>query len=50
MKERVIVSDVRRHPTAMADETKAYVEATSSNVNLLLVENDKMANELQAAR
>lgn len=50
MKERVIVSDVRKHPVVTVDATKAYAEATSSNVKLLLVENDQREKELQVAK
>lgn len=48
--ERVIVSDVHKHPTALADATKAYAEATSSSVIFLIVENEHMAKELQVAK
>ena len=41
--EWVIVSDVRRHPSSLANVTKAYVEATSSSVNFLIVGNERMA-------
>ena len=39
-KERVIVSDVRKHPAALDDATRAYVEATSSSVRFLIAENE----------
>ena len=48
--ERVIVSDVRRHPAALVDSTKSYVEATSSIVRFLIAENEHMAKELQVAK
>jgi len=48
--ERVIMSDVRRHPIALADTTKAYDEATILSVHFLIVENKWMANELQMAK
>lgn len=35
MKERVIASDVRKHPFTMVDATMAYARATSSNVKFL---------------
>jgi len=41
--------DVRRHPTALADATKAYAKATKSSVRLLIDENECMAKELQEA-
>ena len=44
--ERVIVSDVRIHPTALVDTTKAYIEATSSSVKFLIAKNDRMAKEM----
>jgi len=44
IKERVIVPDIRKHPTSLADATSTYVIATSSNVKILLVENEKMVN------
>lgn len=50
MKERVIVSDVRKHLASMANANKAYVEAMSSNVKFLLVGNDKMEKDIQVAR
>ncbi len=37
---------VRKHPPALADATKAYVEATSSSVCFLIAENEQMAKEL----
>lgn len=46
IKERVIVSDVRKHPTSMADATFSYAGATSSNVKFVLVENEQMTKNL----
>ena len=42
--------DVRKHPTALVDATKAYAEATSSSVRFLIAENKHMAKELQSTR
>lgn len=50
IEERVIVSNVRRHPTTMVEASQAYVEATSSAVKFLIAENDRMAKDLQEAR
>lgn len=36
IEERVIVSDVRRHLAAMAEDSQAYTEATSSIVKFLI--------------
>lgn len=41
---------MRRHPVALANATKAYAEATSSSVKLLIAENKRTTKELQAAR
>ena len=49
-RERVIVSNVHKHPAVMADATKAYAEATSSSVIFLIAENERMPKELQAAK
>lgn len=38
--ERVIVYDVRKHPAALADATKAYAGATNSSVCFLIAENE----------
>ena len=46
----MIVSDVHKHPTALADATRAYVEATSSSVRFLIAENERMAKELQTTK
>jgi len=48
--EKVIVFNVRRHPAALADATRAYAEATSSSVRFLKAKNEHMAKELQAAK
>ena len=50
MKERVIVSSVRKHPVALVDTTLAYVGDTSSNVKFLLSKNEKIEKNLQDAR
>lgn len=44
------MSNVCRHTIALVDATKAYAKATSSSVILLIVENNRMAKELQAAK
>jgi len=46
MKERMIVSDVRKHPFALTDATLAYARATSSNIKFLLPKNEQMENNL----
>lgn len=46
----MIVLDLRRHPTALADANKAYAEATSSSVKFLIAENEHMVKDLQATR
>lgn len=48
--ERVIVSYVCKHPTTLVDATRAYAEATSSNVRFFIVENKRMAKELQVTK
>jgi len=46
----VIVLDVQRHPGALGDATKDYVEAMSSSVRFLVAENEHMTKELQATK
>ncbi len=48
--ERVIVSNMCKHPAALVDATKAYALATSSSVRFLIAENERMAKELQTAK
>jgi len=48
--EQVIVSDVHKHPAALVDATRAYVEATSSSVRFLIEANKWMDKELQMAK
>lgn len=48
--EQVIVSDVCKHPTTLADATRLYVEATSSIVCFMIADNELMAKELQMAK
>jgi len=48
--ERVIMSDVHRHPAMLTDATKSYAKATSSTVRFLIAENERMAKELQVAK
>lgn len=44
------MSDVHKHPSALVDATKTYFEPTSSSVRFLIVENERMAKELQEAK
>jgi len=48
--EWVFVSDVHKHPTALAVATREYIEATTSSVHFLIVENKWMHKELQMAK
>ena len=41
---------MRKHPTALANATRAYAEATISSVLFLIAENEKMAKELQTTK
>lgn len=50
VKERVIVSDVRKNSVTMVDATLAYVGATHSNVKFMLAKNEQMAEKLQVDR
>lgn len=43
VEERVNMTDVHKHPVAFSNATRVYVEATSSSVHFLIVENDRMA-------
>lgn len=38
--EQVVVTDVHKHPTTLADATRVYIEATSSSVHFLIAENE----------
>lgn len=40
VEERVIVSDVRKHPTTLADATTVYAKATGSSVCFLIAKNE----------
>lgn len=44
--EKVIMTDVHKHPTALADETRVYAKATSSSVCFLITDNERMEKEL----
>jgi len=44
--ERVIVFDMHKHPSVLANATRPYAEATSSSVRFLIPENEKMAKDL----
>jgi len=48
--ERVIVVDMHKHPTTLANATRAYAEATSSSVHFLIAENKRMAKELKMTK
>lgn len=48
--EQVIISDVHKHPVALADATRAHAESTSSSVHFLIAENERMAKELQTTK
>lgn len=50
IKERVIVSNTRKHPPTIAQASLAYAGATSSNVQYLTIENEQLEMNLQAAR
>lgn len=50
VEERVIVTDVRKHPAVVADVTRVYAKSTSSSVRFLIVENERMEKELQTAK
>jgi len=41
----MIMSYVWRHPASLVNAMKAYVEATSSSVKFMIVENERMAKE-----
>lgn len=45
----MIVYEVCKHPTALADSTRAYAEDTSSSVRFLIAANERMDKELQTA-
>ena len=46
----MIVSNVSKHLETLANATRAYAKATSSSVRFLIVENKRMAKELQTAK
>jgi len=46
----VIVTDVHKNPTALADETRLYAKATISSVHFLIAKNEQMTKELQMAK
>jgi len=50
MKERVILSDTRKHPNSLANASLAYTGAIISNVEFLFIDNEQLAKNLQAAR
>jgi len=44
--ERLIMSNVRKHPITLADATRVYAEATRWNVHILIAKSERMTNEL----
>ena len=46
VEERVNVTNVHKHPVALADATIVYAKAASSSVHFLIAENEQMAKEL----
>ena len=46
IKERVIMSDTRKHPTSISQATLAYAGATNSNVQYLTTESEKLGKNL----
>ena len=46
----MIVSNMCKHLVALANAIRAYVEATSLRVHFMIVENERMAKELQMAK
>ena len=46
----MIMSDMPKHPTALADTTKAYAKATRLSVCFLIAENERMAKALQMTK
>jgi len=44
------MSNVHKHPSVLADATKAYVKATNSSVFFLVDENERIAKELQTTK
>lgn len=44
------MTNARKHPTALANATRLYVEATSSNVHFLIAKNKWMAKELETTK
>lgn len=42
--------NVCKHLAALVDATRAYAEATSSSVHFLIIENERMAKDLQMAK
>jgi len=47
IKERVRVSDTRKHPNSISESIFTYEGATRSNVQYLMVENEKLEQNLQ---
>lgn len=40
VEERMIMSNMRKHPKTLADTTRVYVEATSLSIHFLIGENE----------
>lgn len=50
IKERLIVSDTRKHPTALVEANLAYAGAIRSNVKYLTIKNKQLEKNLQGVR
>lgn len=50
IKERVIVSNTRQHPTALTEANLAYAGETTSNVKYAMAKNEQMTKNLYASR
>jgi len=46
VEEQVIMTDMRKDPTALVDATRVYAEATSSSVRFLITKNERISKEL----
>lgn len=50
IKERMIVSDTRKHPTSLAEASLAYVRETRSNVQYMTYEIEQLEKILEDSR
>lgn len=48
--EWVIMSNVRKNPTTLANGTREYAKATSLSVRVLIAKDERMAKELQVVK